>query len=153
MSDTFGERLKKLRKKAGLSQEELANVLGLSYMTIRRWEAEKVSPRFEEIKALAKALAIPETDLLNDAPPDSKGGWVLNISIKQDLKEEVLDLGKPIPQIATIVTTRTGAYVALGGDYSLWADDAGFKNIIAELKKMRAGVLQQGKANGGIRER
>ena len=61
-------------------------------------------------------------------------------------------MGKPIPQIATIVTARTGAYVALGGDYSLWADDAGFKKIIAELKKMRAGVLQQGKANGGIKD-
>ena len=150
MSETFGERLKRLRKKAGLNQTQLAEKIGVSLLTVFRWEKGDRQPRVDEIKALAKALSVPEADLLNDSPPDNKGGWVLNISIKQELKEEVLDLGKPIPQIATIVTARTGAYVAIGGDYSLWADDAGFKKIIAELKKMRAGVLQQGKANGGI---
>ena len=151
MPDTFSERLKAFRKKAGLSQEKLADILNLSYMTIRRWEADKITPRMEEIKALAKALGVTEADLLNDPPPQS-GGWILDISIKQELKEEVLDLGKPIPQISTIVTARTGAYIALGGDYALWASDAGFKTIIAELKKMRAGVLQQGKANGSIKD-
>ena len=50
------ERIKQARKKANLSQQQLANILGLSFMTIRRWESGDVSPRVEEIQNIAKAL-------------------------------------------------------------------------------------------------
>ena len=151
MSETFGERLKKFRKKVGLTQEQLADIISVDHNSISRWEKTTDIPKTQNLQLLAKALGVTEADLLN-APPPQSGGWILDISIKQELKEEVLDLGKPIPQISTIVTARTGAYIALGGDYALWASDAGFKTIIAELKKMRAGVLQQGKANGSIKD-
>ena len=34
----IGERLLKLRKEKGLSQEEVANILGVSRQTISKWE-------------------------------------------------------------------------------------------------------------------
>ena len=87
--------------------------------------------------------------MLNDTPEKS-GEWILNITIKQELKEEVIDLGKPIPEISTIITANTGAYIALGGSYDLWLDNEGFSSIVKQLKKMRDGVIQQGKSNGAI---
>lgn len=35
---TFGDNLSKSRKKAGLSQEELAEKMGLTRQTISKWE-------------------------------------------------------------------------------------------------------------------
>ena len=149
MSETFNDRLRRLRKKSGLNQEELAERTGFSIMTIRRWEWGERSPRVDEVKALAKALGVSEADLLNDTPEKS-GDWILSITVRQELKEEVIDLSKPIPEISTIITANTGAYIALGGSYEHFLDDTLFKGLIAQLKKMRDGVIQQGKSNGAI---
>lgn len=37
---TFGEKIQKLRKESGLSQEELACQLGVSRQAISKWERE-----------------------------------------------------------------------------------------------------------------
>ncbi len=149
MSENFKDRLRRLRKNAGINQEELAELTGVSIMTVRRWEWGERSPRVDEVKALAKALGVSEADLLNDSP-DISGEWLLSITVRQELKEEVIDLSKPIPEISTIITANTGAYIALGGSYEHFLDDSLFKGLIAQLKKMRDGVIQQGKANGAI---
>ena len=39
----FSERVKKVRKEAGLTQKELAQILQLSIGTIAMWETEKES--------------------------------------------------------------------------------------------------------------
>lgn len=55
----LAERIKQKRKSNGLTQAELAERLGLSEMTVRRWEANKRSPRMEEINELSKVLETP----------------------------------------------------------------------------------------------
>ena len=150
MSENFGSRLRAFRKKSGLNQTQLAEKIGVSLLTLFRWEKGERAPRVDEVKALAKALGVSEADLLNDSPPDNSGRWVLSITVRQELKEEVIDLAKPIPEISTVVTANTGAYIALGGNYDLWASNEGFASIVKELKKLRDGVLQQGRARGFI---
>ena len=149
MPDNFGNRLRRLRKKARLTQPELADLVGVHETTIRRWENNNDRPMPDSFSRLAKALGVSEADLLNDTPEKS-GDWVLSITVRQELKEEVIDLSKPIPEICTIVTANTGAYIALGGSYDLWTSNDGFASIVKQLKKMRDGVIQQGKSNGSI---
>ena len=67
----LGQRLRELRKRAGLTQEKLAEMLDVSYMTIRRWESEKIIPRMDEVKQLAEALNVSKSELLN-GPSDGK---------------------------------------------------------------------------------
>ncbi|MBR1417492.1 MAG: helix-turn-helix domain-containing protein [Synergistaceae bacterium] len=69
--DGAAERLKFARKKAGLTQEECADLIGVSIMTIRRWEWGERTPRVEELKRLAKALNVDVNELLN-GPADTK---------------------------------------------------------------------------------
>ena len=149
MSSSFGNRLRAFRKKAGLTQPELADLVGVHETTIRRWENNNDQPMPDSFSRLAKALGVSEADLLHDSPEES-GKWILNITVRQELKEEVIDLSKPIPEISTIVTANTGAYIALGGSYEHFLDDSLFKGIIAQLKKMREGVIQQGRSSGAI---
>ena len=51
-SDEFPPRLKELRKRAGLSQSKFADLNGVSFMTVRRWESGEVIPRMNEIKQM-----------------------------------------------------------------------------------------------------
>ena len=150
MTESFGKRLKALRKKTGLTQEELAYRLNLSYMTVRRWEADKIFPRMDEIKSIAQVLHVSESDLLNDYSTQPSG-WVLNIRIAHTLEQEVIDLSKGVPRIASITTTKDGGLLTLGGSYENWTDDNSFKKLISDLKKFRSTVIQNGIALGGIK--
>ena len=149
-NSSFGQRLKTLRKSKGLTQEELADRLELSIMTVRRWEWGERTPRIDDIKKLAHALGVPDSDLLNDSSTQSHD-WVLTVRIAHDFREEVIDLSKGIPRIASITTTKDGGLLTLGGNYENWTDDNAFKKLIADLKKFRATVIQNGIALGGIK--
>lgn len=43
---TFAEKVKFVRAKLLLSQEQLAEKLGVSYVTISRWENKAIEPQF-----------------------------------------------------------------------------------------------------------
>ena len=43
-SKTFPELVKEVRRQLGISQEELAHQLGVSFATINRWENDKTTP-------------------------------------------------------------------------------------------------------------
>ncbi len=49
----FRERLFNLRRQAGLSQEELANLLGLTRQAVQKWEAGTSRPDMDNLTALA----------------------------------------------------------------------------------------------------
>lgn len=55
---TIGEQIKKYRKKAGLSQRELGEKLGVSQQHIAQYENGKRIPKIETINSIAGALGI-----------------------------------------------------------------------------------------------
>lgn len=150
-NENFAQRLKELRKKAGINQEELADILNVSIKTVQRWEWGQHTPRVEDIQKICKALNVSEADLLNPHAQDNKS-WVLQIKIADDITQEVIDMARNVPTVSSITTTPAGGFICLGGDYSLWTDDNSFKKILADLKKFRNTVIQNGKALGGIKE-
>ena len=62
----LGERLARLRREAGLTQEELAAKSGVSRVTISRLEAGEQDPHYETLLALARGLGVPLGRLLVD---------------------------------------------------------------------------------------
>ena len=58
-------RLKELRKKNKTTQKELANLLGVSEMTISRWEnSESVSLKHDKVQSLAEYFGVTVEYLL-----------------------------------------------------------------------------------------
>lgn len=49
----IGSRIMYMRKMKKLTQTELGDMLGVSYMTVRRWETGKSKPKLDEIKKMA----------------------------------------------------------------------------------------------------
>ena len=64
---TFGDNLSKSRKKAGLSQEELAARLGVSRQAVSKWERAEASPDTDNLLALAKLFGVRPEELLQEA--------------------------------------------------------------------------------------
>ena len=55
---TFGTKMKEARKEAGLSQEQLAEKLGVSRSAVAKWEADHGLPDVENLKAMAQLLSV-----------------------------------------------------------------------------------------------
>ena len=55
---TFGEKLTRLRKREGLSQEALAERLGVSRQAVSRWESGQTSPDAATLAALCEKLRV-----------------------------------------------------------------------------------------------
>ena len=65
----IGKNLQKLRKQKGLTQEALAEQVGVARQTVAKWETGESSPDLETAGLLANALNVALDDLVN-APED-----------------------------------------------------------------------------------
>lgn len=70
---TFGEKLQKLRKEAGMSQEELAARLDVSRQAVSKWERDSGYPETEKIVRMGRLFHVTMDYLLNEDTPDSPG--------------------------------------------------------------------------------
>jgi transcriptional regulator with XRE-family HTH domain len=62
----IGEKLKEIRTKRLLTQEELAEKAGVSAATVVNVERNNQEPHFRTIRKLAKALEIDPTELIEE---------------------------------------------------------------------------------------
>lgn len=65
----FSDELKKLRKRDGLSQAELADKIGVSRSTISMYENGQREPDFETLEYLADVFNVPMSMLINGNSP------------------------------------------------------------------------------------
>lgn len=74
----FGDRVQALRKRAGLSQEKLAEKLGISRQAVSKWEAGQSQPEMEKLVALCELFGVGLDELVrgvkNDAQQPNLGG-------------------------------------------------------------------------------
>ena len=63
---TFGEKIQKLRKEAGMSQEKLSYQLGVSRQAISKWERDNGYPEIEKIVRMSKIFHVSLDYLLNE---------------------------------------------------------------------------------------
>ena len=68
---TFGEKLKSIRKQAGMSQEKLAEKLGVSRQAITKWETDAGIPDIENIMAISALFHISIDELLSNTVTNS----------------------------------------------------------------------------------
>lgn len=86
----LGDKLLELRKKKGLSQEEVAFELNVTRQTISKWETNQTTPDFDKIAPLCKLYEISTDELLtgkktevvnNDNENKKSNALILSISI------------------------------------------------------------------------
>ena len=85
---TIGDNIRAYRKKAGLSQRELGEKIGMSQQQLAQYESNIRTPKADNIKRIADALGVPMVQL---APPEV-------YTAQMDFFEPVLsEMGKKLP--------------------------------------------------------
>ncbi len=62
----LGDKILKLRKKQGLSQEQLGEQVNVTRQTVSNWELNETTPNPEQLKLLSKALNVSIDELLDN---------------------------------------------------------------------------------------
>ena len=116
MNVETANKLVGLRKKHGLSQEELAEKIGVSRQAVSKWERAEASPDTDNLIALAKIYNISLDAMLNLEKPD---GYSYDPNEKKDeansdKKDYKLLKRVPIPIVAALI------YLLIGFIWGLW---------------------------------
>lgn len=64
--------LKEARVRAGMTQREAAEKLGITNAAISMWESGKNSPRFKRIKELAALYGVAVSEIVGDGNNDDQ---------------------------------------------------------------------------------
>jgi transcriptional regulator with XRE-family HTH domain len=67
--ETMGQRLKRLREAAGLSQSQLARAAGVTLGALRNWEHDRREPLVSAAARLAKAMGCTMEDIVGPVQP------------------------------------------------------------------------------------
>lgn len=85
----FGEKLKKLRKKHGLSQDQLGKLLNLGASTIGQYETNSREPNFERLKKIKDFFNVDYNFLLENSEKDKEKLKKIELDVV-DLKEVLM---------------------------------------------------------------
>ena len=91
----LGEKIQNCRKKKGLSQEDLANILNVSRQAVQKWESGASQPELSKIIQLSNILDVSTDFLLKD---------VSQVETKADFK--VTETRVSEPEIARVVYSK-----------------------------------------------
>ena len=88
ISMSIGERLYNLRKERNMSQEDLANELGVSRQTVSKWETGESTPDFDKIIPICDFFGITSDELISGKQniieakqENKKGKFARNLAI------------------------------------------------------------------------
>ena len=68
----MADRIQYLRKSKGISQEELADKVGVSRQAVSKWESEQSTPDLEKIIIMSDFFGVTTDYILKGIEPDLK---------------------------------------------------------------------------------
>ena len=90
--NSFGERLKQLRLKSGLSQQELSDELNIGRSTLANYEQGKREPNFETLETIADYFNVDMNYLIGWESNDSLGNYNENIEYLASNAPDLVEL-------------------------------------------------------------
>ena len=122
---SFGSNIGYLRKKKGITQEELAEQMYVSRQTISRWETDSVYPDVETVIKLCDILECDmETLVRGDASVEKEPETVQEQQAEHEAKAEIEKELKPntVLKIAQdmLYPLATVVYLIMGFVWDLW---------------------------------
>lgn len=95
----FNEKLIELRKKAGLSQEQLGNKMNTSRQTISKWELGETTPELEKLVELSKIFNVSLDELVGNTLPDPDNLYYNRLRLHYEYKSKTTIKGLPLVHI------------------------------------------------------
>ena len=105
---TIGRFIAKKRKEQNLTQEQLAERLGVSNKTVSKWETGKCMPDYSVVNKLCEELKISVSELMDGEETDGK-----SVRVYDD--EQILDLLRRTQELEKQKVTLTGIILIVMG--------------------------------------
>ena len=105
---TIGKFIAKKRKKQNLTQEQLAERLGISNKTVSKWETGKCMPDYAVVKSLCEELKVTVSELMDGEEAGDK-------SVRAYDDEQILDLLRRTQELEKQKVMMTGVILIVMG--------------------------------------
>lgn len=86
LATIFGNNIQRKRKLLGLTQDELAERLGIGQQSLSRMERGTMAPKFERLEDIAKALYCSVPELFNSEKNSERDIEIMISDILYDLR-------------------------------------------------------------------
>lgn len=103
----FADKLIDLRKKAGMSQEELAEQLGVSRQSVSKWEGAQSTPDLNRILQLSKIFGVTTDYLLKD-----------DMGEEDTIKEKSISEDESVPPLRRVSMEEANRFLEVNGTRS-----------------------------------
>ena len=146
MKETFGQRIYRLRKARGLTQEDIAKKLNISSQAISKWENDVSLPDISLLADIADMFNISTDELLGketiktEVLPESQRKDINTLMLKINIKStdgDKVKVNLPMPLVIACVN----AGVSVGGIGNDKLKEIDFKQIIALVEQGVIGRL------------
>lgn len=126
MKETIGERISQARRKAGMTQEDLAEAMGVSAQAVSKWENDISCPDISLLPSLARKLGMSVDELLSgkeEAPPavvvpegerKDFSKLMLRVRVLSDDGDKI-NVNLPLPLLKALMGTTSSANLNIGG--------------------------------------
>ncbi len=137
----FSEKLREARTALKLSQQRLAEMIGVSVRSVIKYEVEGTKPRKAVVERLAQALKLSPEYLMNDEIIDPRHGQEPNQG------NEIFEMvGEKAGKELEFLLRRSNALFA-GGELSQEAKDEFFEAVMSSYLRCKE-VAKRKRSNG-----
>jgi len=81
----MGDRIRRARMGAGLSQRDLANAVGVTHGMVAQWETHRKPPGRETLRRIAEVTFVDLTELLGNVTHDNSGALLVTEARQRQL--------------------------------------------------------------------
>ena len=138
-----GENIRAYRKKHDLTQEELAERLGVTYQSVSRWENGATYPDLELLPAIAQALSITADELLGmpEVEKEKRATETLD-----ELRRECVKLDYDADRIVALLRDIRRNYIRCNDAWRPWVEGNtrafGDPRILPEVRLLANAYLE-----------
>ena len=144
MTLTIGENIRNFRKKNDMTQEALANRLGVTYQSISRWENGTTYPDLELLPAISEVLSVTVDELLGMPKIEKEKRAVKAFD---ELRRECIKRDYDAERIVSLLRDIRRNYLDSSSAWRPWCEgnDRAFRdpNILPEVRLLAEAYLER----------
>jgi len=144
MKLTIGENIRNFRKKNNLTQEELADRLGVTYQSVSRWENGATYPDLELLPVISELLSVTVDELLGMPQIEKEKRAVETFD---ELRRECMKRDYDAEKIVTLLRDIRRNYLDSDSAYRPWCEgnDRAFRDpkILPEVRLLAEAYLER----------
>ena len=158
MNETIGSRIARFRKANGMTQEDLANLMGVSSQAVSKWENDASCPDISLLPQLSKVLGVTADELLtgkNDqvkmVPVEQRKPFdQLTMRIKINSTDgDKVRVNLPMPMIKVCMEIGVNMMPNMGGEQAEMFKNVDMSKLVQMVEMGMIGKLVEIESAGG----